>query len=236
MVILITIIAFLSTLAGGLFALRFKDTRGLILGFSAGAVIGVSFFDLLPESLSLAGEQYEYKIITAVAALGFLIYMILDRLAVLHAEKNKETTLQKGRLGAGSFSIHSFFDGIAIGLVFKVSVSMGVVVAIAVIAHDFSDGINTVIVLLKNKCEKKEAIRWLLVDSAAPVAGVISTFFFTLSAPILGLILALFAGFFFYLGATDLLPETQHEYSASSSLMTVLGIGVIYFAAKLSSF
>jgi len=236
MIIPVTIITFFSTLAGGLFALRFKDRQGLILGFSAGAVIGVSFFDLLPESLSLAHEQFSFELITSVAALGFLIYMMLDRFALLHSKKNELKIRRKGRVGASSLSIHSFLDGIAIGLVFQISAPMGVVVAIAVIAHDFSDGINTVIVVLKNKCEKKEAIKWLLIDSLAPVAGVVSTFFFRLSASLLGLVLALFTGFFFYLGATDLLPETQHESSIWSTVMTVVGIAVIYFAVKLSRF
>ena len=236
MIILIIIITFFSTLAGGLFALRFKDRQGLILGFSAGAVIGVSFFDLLPESLSLAKEKYSFEVITSVAALGFLIYMILDRLAILHAG-SKENQLEnpgKGRIGAGSLSIHSLLDGIAIGLLFQISIPMAVVVAVAVITHGFSDGINTVMIILKNKCEKKEAVKWLLIDSIAPVAGIVSTFFFSIPASLLGLMFALFTGFFFYLGATDLLPETQHEYSVWSTVMTVLGITVIYFSVRLS--
>jgi len=238
MIILIIIITFFSTLAGGLFALRFKDRQGLILGFSAGAVIGVSFFDLLPESLSFGSKHYSIETITLTIALGFLIYMIMDRLAILHAgsKENQLEHQKRGRLGAGSLSIHSLLDGIAIGLVFQISIPMAVVVAVAVITHGFSDGINTVMIILKNKCEKKEAVKWLLIDSLAPVAGIVSTFFFSLPASWLGLMFALFTGFFFYLGATDLLPETQHEYSVWSTLMTVLGIAVIYFAVRLSRF
>lgn len=238
MIILITIITFFSTLAGGLFALRFKDRQGLILGFSAGAVIGVSFFDLLPEALLLGSKYHGIEAITFTIALGFLIYMIVDRLAILHAGsiENKLRHQRRGRLGAGSLSIHSLLDGIAIGLAFQISVPMAVVVALAVIAHGFSDGINTVMIILKNKCEKREALKWLLIDSLAPVAGIVSTFFFSLPASWLGLMFALFTGFFFYLGATDLLPETQHDYSAWSTVMTVLGITVIYLTVNLSRF
>jgi ZIP family zinc transporter len=235
MLILITIITFFSTFAGGLFALRFKDRQGLILGFSAGAVIGVSFFDLLPESLSFGSKYYGIETITFTIALGFLIYMIADRLSILHAGsiENKLQNQRRGRLGAGSLSIHSFLDGIAIGLAFQISVPMAVVVALAVIAHGFSDGINTVMIILKNKCEKREAVKWLFIDSLAPVAGIVSTFFFILPASWLGLMFALFTGFFFYLGATDLLPETQHESSVWSTVMTVSGIALIYLTVNL---
>ena len=75
MLIIITVLAFLSTLAGGLFALKFKDKLHLILGFSAGAVIGVSFLDLLPEALSLGRDHYSIEFILTIVALGFIIFI-----------------------------------------------------------------------------------------------------------------------------------------------------------------
>src|SRR4051812_11251105 len=84
MVILIAFAAFIATLSGGLFALRLKDKLHLVLGFSAGAVIGVAFFDLMPEALELAGKDHDAAFVTSIIALGFTIYLILDRLIVLH--------------------------------------------------------------------------------------------------------------------------------------------------------
>src|SRR3989338_7362171 len=196
MVILISIAAFAATMLGGVFALRFKDKLHLILGFSAGAVIGVAFFDLLPESLELGGS-------TTLVALGFTAYLILDRFIVLHHDHEGHD--HRGVLGAGSLSFHSFLDGLAIGLAFQVSSAVGVIVAIAVLTHDFSDGINTVSMVLKNNGDRKKAFRWLLVDALAPVIGVLSTLFFVLPAEKLGLLLALFAGFFLYIGASDII-------------------------------
>ena len=192
----------------------------------------------MPESLSLAGGKHNFEIINSMAALGFLIYMTLDRLAILHSDSKEHQVKNKikGRIGAGSLSIHSFLDGIAIGFVFKISVSMGTIVAVAVITHGLSDGINTVMVVIKNNYKRKKAVKWLLINSLAPVAGILSTFFFSLPASSLGLVLALFAGFFFYLGATDLLPECQHEYSIGSTIMTILGAVVIYAAVRLSGY
>lgn len=233
MVLVFTAITFFSTLSGGLLALRFKDKLHLILGFSAGAVIGVSFFELLPESLEIGNKYFSSDVIIAAAALGFLIYMILDRMALLHFHSKEMQMEKSARLGAGSLSLHSFFDGIAIGLAFKISESIGIFVAVAVITHDFSDGLNTVVIVLKNKGKTRDAFTWLLVDSIAPVIGVISTLFFRLSESAFALILALLSGFFFYIGASDLLPESQHEHpSIGTTLMTVLGMAVIYFVVR----
>ena len=156
MIILIALAAFVSTLCGGLLAIRFKDKLHLILGFSAGAVIGVAFFDLLPESINLGSKFYDIATVTSITAAGFLIYLILDRLVFLHThahgdEHEHEAHHEaRGILGAGSLSIHSFLDGVAIGLAFQVSAAIGAIVAVAVLVHDFSDGINTVNLILKN--------------------------------------------------------------------------------------
>jgi ZIP family zinc transporter len=238
MIILICLGAFVATLLGGLFALKFKDRLHLILGFSAGAVIGVAFFDLMPEAIELAGQHFEISVITSIVAVGFVFYMILDRFIFLHThhhDDSTETLHPRGKLGAGSLSIHSFLDGVAIGLAFQVSAAVGAIVTIAVLTHDFSDGINTVNLVLKNKGSKKEAFRWLLVDSIAPVLGVISTLFFTLHDAALGILLAIFSGFFLYIGASDLLPESHHSHpTVWTTFMTVLGVLVLFGAIKLA--
>ncbi|MBI1883527.1 MAG: ZIP family metal transporter [Chlamydiae bacterium] len=241
-IIFISIAAFLTTLLGGLFALKFKDKLHLFIGFSAGAVIGVAFFDLLPEAIELGSKVYPISFLTSMTALGFVIYMILDRTALLHSHpdeacKNPTHSKTRGRLSASSLSLHSFLDGIAIGLAFQVSASVGVIVATAVLVHDFSDGINTVSVILKNGGEKKLAFRWLLADSLAPALGVLSTLFFTLSEQALGLVLALFTGFFLYIGASDLLPESHHAHPTQwTTFTTLLGILVLYLVIRLASF
>jgi zinc transporter ZupT len=238
--LILAICVFLATLLGGLFALRFKDKLHLILGFSAGAVIGVAFFDLLPEALELGGSTLSTSTITSLAALGFIIFMILDRFVILHShshddEHENHQHKQRGILGASSLSIHSFLDGAAIGLAFQISPAVGAIVAIAVLVHDFSDGINTVNLILKNGGDKKEAFRWLLVDAIAPVLGIFSTLFFTVTEGTLGIMLAMFTGFFIYIGASDLLPESHHAHPTMwTTFATVLGIAVLYGAIQLA--
>jgi len=231
MIIAITIAAFAATLLGGLFALRFKDKLHLILGFSAGAVIGVAFFDLIPEAIELSSALYDPATVLSMVALGFIGYMLLDRSVVGHHHHHDDDhdNCTRGTFGAGSLSLHSFLDGAAIGLAFQVSTSVGIVVAVAVLVHDFSDGINTVGLILKNNGSQRSAYKWLLIDAIAPVLGIISTAFFTLSATSLGTVLAIFSGFFLYIGASDLLPESHHSHpTAWTTFATVLGVSVLF--------
>lgn len=236
MIILIALATFGATLLGGLLAIRFRDKLHLILGFSAGAVVGVAFFDLLPEAVSLGSGFFNVSTITGVVALGFLAYLCIDRAVVFFSPHGPEDIAvhvhdshSRGTLGAGSLSTHSFLDGLAIGLAFQVSPAIGWVVAFAVLAHDFSDGINTVNLVLKNNGDRRHAFWWLLADAAAPVLGVTATLFFTLPEKYLSLILALFCGFFLYIGASDLIPESHHNHPRIlTTIMTLCGAAALF--------
>ncbi len=229
LLVIIAAAAFLSTLAGGLLALQLRDKLHLILGFSAGAVIGVAFFDLLPEAIATGQRFQGPAVILSWTALGFLAYLVMDRLLLLHGE-----SVPRGRFAAAVLCIHSLLDGIAIGLAFQTSHALGVVVAIGVLTHDFSDGINTMNIMLKNRGEHPSALRWLLIDAAAPVAGIALTRLFTLPGSAFGTALALFGGFFLYIGASDLIPESYHAHpKLLTTLTTLAGAGVLYAAISL---
>ncbi len=239
MALILGFAALLATLAGGGFALKYQDKLHLILGFSAGAVLGVALFDLLPEAFDLAGTDYSTPTVTLFVAVGFFTFMFLNRVLLLHPEDEALADHghhRQGTLGAASLSVHSFLDGVAIGLGFQVSTTVGAVVATAVLAHDFSDGINTVSVILKNRGQGIRALKWLLLDAVAPLLGVASTYFFTLSDAQLGIVLSLFCGFFLYIGASDLLPESHHRHpKVLTGLMNIMGAAVIWLAIHFAS-
>ena len=248
LLIAIAAAAFCATLAGGWFALRLKDNLHLVLGFSAGAVVAVSFFDLLPEAMNLGLPSYTPAMLMTFTALGFLAYLVLDRIQLLHGAAHDHSNhashakdpshshhsnhghgVRRGTIGAGSLAAHSFLDGVSIGFAFQTSHAVGVVVAVAVVAHDFSDGINTMSVVLKDGGDRRQGMRWLLIDALAPVAGIGSTFFFTLPQQAFGVVLALFAGFFLYIGASDLIPESHHAHPKFlTTAMTLLGAAAMY--------
>jgi len=237
MILAVAVAAFVSTLLGGFFALHLRDRLHLILGFSAGAVVAVAFFDLMPEALELGAGVYSSSFLLSVTGLGFLIYLMLDRLLLMHSHAGEEPGVHqhRGMASAGTLSLHSFLDGMGIGLAFQVSAEVGIVVAVAVLAHDFADGINTVNFITKNNGSRNLAASWLAVDAVAPVLGIIATLFFTLPAAHLAVMLSLFAGFFLYIGASDLIPESHHAHPAFlTTAMTLLGAGVLYGVIKIA--
>src|SRR6478752_14236 len=95
--------AVLATALGGVFALTRQDRLHLVLGFSAGAVLGVALFDLLPESFELATTRYQASTVALAIGLGFFTFALLNRAMLLHPETDRH-----GALGAGSLSLHSF--------------------------------------------------------------------------------------------------------------------------------
>lgn len=230
--------AFLATLIGGLFALFLRDKLHLILGFSAGAVVGVAFFDLLPEVFEIGREVPFAKVMILFPGLGFLIYLVLDRLL---QESGAEAAIRNGKnsgrgvLGAASLVTHSTFDGIAIGLAFQVSTEIGTVVTAAVLAHDFADGINTTNIVLKHGGSPRQAFRWLLADALAPVIGIGLTLLVHLPEAWFGLVIALFAGFFLYLGASELVPDSHRAYPKRlTTIGTVLGAALVFVTTAIA--
>jgi ZIP family zinc transporter len=177
--------------------------------------------------------------VTLCVAAGFFAFMFLSRVLLLHPESENDDDhghQAKGALGAASLSLHSFLDGVGIGLAFKVSPAVGGVVAAAVLAHDFSDGINTVTMILRNRGRGILAFRWLLLDAVAPVLGVASTYFYSLSDTHLALVLAVFCGFFLYLGASDLLPESHHRHpKALTGAANILGATLIWLTIHFAT-
>lgn len=241
----LSILASIAAFIGGSIALRFKDKLHIILGFSAGAVIGAALFDLIPEAIELGGQTLHPVQLTTFTAVGFFIYLILDRIFSFHshghnsianeAEIQVDTRYDRGSLGAASFCLHSLIDGIAIGLAFQASAIVGTVVAIAVVAHRFSDGINTVGIILKHRGDNRRAWYWLTIVALAPIIGAVSTFSMTISNGILAIILAVFAGFFLYIGASDLIPEGHHSHSkALTTIMTLVGAATLYVIVHIA--
>jgi len=236
--LLIACAAFLATTAGGFFALRLKYRLHLVLGFSAGAVIGVAFFDLLPEALAIGSKHYTVPTLLTWSAVGFFVYLILDR-AVLYygqaaqpdGDHDHDHPPAHGALGAGSLSAHSYLDGLAIGFAFQTSSALGAIVTMGVLTHDFSDGINTMNLVLKNGGSRKDGLRWVVIDALAPAAGIGSSAIFTLPEQVLGIVLAIFFGFFLYIGASDFIPESHHAHpKVLTTTMTLIGAAVIYAA------
>jgi zinc transporter ZupT len=216
-----------ATLLGGALALRFARRVHLVLGFSAGAVIGVALLDLLPEALALSHGDTR---VTTLAAAGFLAYLVADRVLLMLAGGSAQ---HRGHFGAGALTVHSLLDGLAIGLGLQASLAVGLALAVAVLAHDLADGVNAVTISLTGSRDPAVARRWLLADAAAPMVGIAASRFVVLPPGSLGLVIAVFAGFFLYIGASELLPESHHRHPrAWTTVSTVLGAALIWVVVR----
>jgi zinc transporter ZupT len=233
-------LTFFSTLMGGLFVLRNSSLSvKYFFAFAAGTLIGVSFFDILPEAMNIGREtNFDSIFITGTIVLSFFLFHILDRAIVIHAiplghssKEDQELGARKAQVMSGSvraagLSIHSFLDGVAIGTAFHIGVNVGVVIGLAVIFHDFSDGLNTVTVLRRAGAKGGPSLVWLLVDALTPIAGALASLVLFLSPEALAVMLAFFVGEFVFIAASDLLPEA-HRIGTSYRVVLASALGVL---------
>jgi ZIP family zinc transporter len=224
----IALVTFASTMIGGLVAVRFKKVLQYFFAFSSGALIAITFFDVLPESLKIAGSV-PVRTLMIAAVVSFLFFSLVERFFLTHHHhEGEEHGHIMGPIGAIGLVAHSFLDGAAIGIAYQANSSMGFIVALAVISHDFTDGINTVVIMLKNEQSVKQARIFLFIDAVAPVFGIIVASFFVIQASVLSVILAAFAGQFLYIGAANLLPETYRHSAWKMAVAMLIGVALIF--------
>ena len=234
--LLVATATFFSTSLGGLAAMRVRDRLHLLLGFSSGAVMGVALFDVFPELVTRSQQQgIDISHAMLLVAFGFLAFLGLEKLTSLHAEHehgHPHHTPAVGNAAAAGLSIHSFLDGVAIGVGFKADTKLGVAIGLAVLAHDFSDGLNTVTVVLAHGNPLRRAARWLLVDALTPLLGATVALVAPIPSSILPYILGSFVGVFIYIGASDLLPEAREHDSPWPAVATVAGMSVLWVVTR----
>ena len=205
--------AFIMTLAGGAFALRYRRYLLFIMAFSSGLLIGVAFLDLMPEIVEMAHrESIDMRNLMITVICGFVGIFLLEKATIIHGEKQHDEPGHHhnvGVVGAIGLSFHSFLDGLAIGVGFEAGTKVGIIILLAVVAHDFADGLNTVTFMLATKNSRWRTFLLLAVDALAPVAGALCTNLFNIAPYHLAFQLAFFAGFLLYLGASDLLPQVH---------------------------
>jgi len=236
--ILLSIATFVSTLLGGLFAIKFKDKLHYIMAFAAGVLLGVVAFEIFPEIIEQVNVHGFNSISIMIAlVLGFFIFHILEKSILLHHAHEHDYAEHKhpdvGVFSALALIGHSFIDGIGIGLGFQISPAVGMLIAVAVISHSFTDGLNSMTFMLNHGNKEKKSKIFLLIHALAPVLGAASTLLFTVPAYFLTLYLGFFAGFLLYIGASDILPEA-HSKKSSYGLMslTILGTLFIFFITR----
>ena len=236
----LAIISSFSTFGGGMVGIRNRKSVNMILGLTAGIILGVIAFDIIPEIFRVIGESHLSSTPPMIAlAAGFLAFHVAEKYILMnHAHEHTYGAHRHphvGILSALALSGHSFLDGVGIGLGFQVNTGVGIAVAIAVISHDFADGLNTVILMINNKNSIRRAFGFLILDAIAPVLGVLSTSLFHLSQMGIVLYLGFFAGFLLYIGASDILPQAHEKNSSKRTIaLTVAGTVFIFIITRFA--
>ena len=233
--ILLAIVTCFSTLIGGALAARRRKNIGVLGAFAAGVLITTSLLDLLPQTFRLATSiNVLLEDVMALTVVGFLFLYIISKLISAHVfSKAGEYTEIKHPLGGlfatSELSVHSFIDGLAIGFGFQADIHVGIIIAVAVVCHDFTDGLSTVSVMLNSGNSLKNSLRMLLLDAIAPVLGAIVALFIEVQQYYIVLLLPFFAGGFLYLGASDLLPSAHEKNPAVLTVTFCTGGFLVIF-------
>lgn len=231
--IILAAVTAIATTAGGFLAIRSRDRLHLVLGLSAGLLLGLVAFDLLPEVFELNTNTFGNVRVVAIAfVLGFLALHFAEQIFGSHEpaesdyrHEHSHSVNIAGTLGALAMGGHVFLDGVGLGLSFKVSNALGIAVFIAILSHAFSDGLNTVSLLIKSGHWTKRVIALLGLDAVMRISGAALGTYIVISDASLSIYLAMFSGFVIYLATSHILPEAHSRHpSRMTMLATIIGV------------
>ena len=232
MAIFLAALTVASTALGGILALKAKDRFHLVLGLSAGLLLGLVGFDLLPEVFKESSTTGGVPTVSIAILIGFLLLHISERRFGGHEPVDSEYGHEHshgsiaGGIGAVAMAGHVFLDGAALGLAFKVSNKLGIAVFIALLVHAFSDGLNTVSMLVKTGNWKSTSKMLLIVDAIARIGGATLGTYVAFEGNFVTIYLALFSGIVIYVATSHILPEA-HSHHPSRWTFAATGAGVI---------
>lgn len=226
-----------STFAGGYVVYRWKRDLHPWLSLSGGILLGVAFLDLLPEAFDHATENHIDAMVVGSGALAAILFFhLVDKLLGAHHHEhaddagehceNERHRATHAWIRATGMILHSLMDGLAIGGGFAADASLGLLITIAVVMHDFSDGMSTV-TILKNALGPKHRgiLPALIADALAPFIGVVIGLRLGISESVIAVMLAVFSGFFISIALSELLPQAHADKTHRAGLaLTVLGI------------
>jgi ZIP family zinc transporter len=232
----------LATFLGGMLALRAKDRFHLVLGLSAGLLLGLVGFDLLPEIFEMNSDNLiGVRTISVALIAGFLSLHFIEQFAGSHepaesdyGHEHTHAVEIAGTVGAIAMAGHIFLDGVALALAFKVSDALGFAVFIAMLVHAFSDGLNTVALLVKTGQWRSRGKYLLAVDAIARVGGAAIGSALTISDSNLAIYLAVFSGIVIYLATSHILPEAHSKHPSKVTMLATLA-GVVIMWAVVSN-
>ncbi|RMF92502.1 MAG: ZIP family metal transporter [Candidatus Schekmanbacteria bacterium] len=199
-----------------------------LISLSGGIFLGIVFIHLLPESIEINENALWYCLG------GFISFYLLESLFLFHSHSDEEPSGERhhkfGMLAVVGLFIHSMFDGIGIGAGFEIDARLGFLAVVAVLSHKVPDGIAIAGILFHARESLKKVVLYSVVISLATPLGtfLVGIFFKNIEETVVGALLAFASGFFLYISASDLIPQTHNERNALNFVILTVGVLLMY--------
>ena len=213
----------------------FNEILVVLVGLSAGTLIGGAFLHLIPEALEASESGFVFMLILV----GFSVFFLMEKLLKWHhchkGECDVHTFTYMSLLGDG---VHNFIDGLIIAASFMVSIPFGVVTTIAIIAHEVPQEMGDFAILIYGGFSKLKALLYNFLTSLSAILGALIGFFLSnYIGELTSALIPLAAGSFIYIAASDLIPELHKELKVKKSIASFIlfigGIGLMWFMKYL---
>lgn len=212
-----------------------KRALFLLVGFSAGALIGGAFFHLIPEGL----EEGSANAVFLYTILGFTLFFLLEKyFHWRHCHDGVCKIHPFTYLNLVGDGFHNFLDGIVIAASFMISLKLGMVTTLAVILHEIPQELGDFAVLVYGGFSKAKALWFNLMSALTAILGALLGFFISsLTVNFINFVLPFTAGGFIYIASSDLIPELHKEIDTRKSVAAfvffILGILFMWLAKSL---
>lgn len=213
---------------------RLRNLLFIFVSFAVGTLLGVSFLDLLPESM-----EYGTRLVFVFPLLGMISFFILEKFIFWHHRHEEKEVHSFTYLNLIGDALHNFIDGAVIAASFLHSIPLGIATTIAIMFHEIPQEIGDFGVLIYGGFSRTRALMFNFLSALTAVVGGVAGFLF-LSAfnNLLPYLLAFTAGSFIYIAGVDLLPELRKERDAKASLVQlvsiIVGIVIIWIVISMS--
>ena len=223
------------SLTGGIILLGVRKYRNIALlltmPFGAGALLAAAYFDLLPEAF----EQLEVDTALLYCLIGFIVFFLLERMAGWfhhhhsHDHGKHDKNVSQRRLIVVGDVMHNAIDGLAIGASFLVSVPLGIITTLAVSSHEIPKELGTFAMLMAKGWRNKIVVLANVLSAIATLVSAVAIYLLgDATTGIVGPLLALTAGFFIYVAASDIIPDIHEQPRKTGTVQAMaLVVGVV---------
>jgi zinc and cadmium transporter len=252
----------LASAAGGILSVLFAalalkaraEWIPAMVSYAIGALLGAAFLEILPHALEHAAS---FQTLSAVVLGGILLFFVLEKLVlwrhchveaceahgtgipVAHAHGHQHDHGRTGLMITIGDTFHNFVDGIMIAAAFLVDVKLGVVTAIAIIAHEIPQEVGDFIILLHSGYSRQKALAINLLSSLATLVGAgLGYFALAPMQELMPYVLALAASSMIYVAVADLIPglhkRPELHHTGQQIVLILLGVLTVWLAGDLA--